>query len=403
MADRFPGGVISKTPPTVVAPVDGEGGSASGVWTLDEVLGYEKAGAWPKPPVPREIYAWGYGSYIGDNTTVAKSSPVQIGALINWAKVSVGEAHTASIKTDGTLWTWGSNGAGSLGDGTTITKSSPVQVGALTNWYQVSAGGNNVVSVKTDGTLWAWGDNYRGQIGDNTTVAKSSPVQVGALTNWAQVSASSYNFCHAVKTDGTLWAWGKNSASGYLGTGDSTSRSSPVQIGALTNWSQVSSGTLESSAVKTDGTLWSWGNNAFGQLGDNTTISSYIPVQIGVLTTWATSSSRKRAMAAIKSSGTLWVWGRNEFGQVGNNTTTETSSPVQVGALTNWAQVSVGSNYNILSVKTDGTLWAWGRNSVGKLGDSTTVNKSSPVQIGALTNWSQVSAGGFNSAAITKG
>jgi hypothetical protein len=109
MADRFPGGVISKTPPTVVAPVDGEGGSASGVWTLDEVLGYEKAGAWPGRVLPRELYAWGYNDngQLGDDTVVARSSPVQIGALTTWAKVAGGTGTSFSIKTDGTLWAWG--------------------------------------------------------------------------------------------------------------------------------------------------------------------------------------------------------------------------------------------------------------------------------------------------------
>ena len=191
MAERFPGGVISKTPPTVTGPTDGEGGSASGVWSLDEVLGYEKAGAWPKPELPRELYAWGNNNngQLGDGTVVNKSSPVQIGALTTWSQIAAGNLHTAAVKTDGTLWVWGSNSQGQVGDGTVVNKSSPVQIGALTTWSQIVAGEQHTAAVKTDGTMWAWGRNNNGQVGDGTTVYKSSPVQVGALTTWSQIAA----------------------------------------------------------------------------------------------------------------------------------------------------------------------------------------------------------------------
>ena len=154
MAERYPGGVISKTPPTVTppnssGPLAGEGGSASGMWTLDTVLEYEKAGAWPKPVLPRELYAWGSNNngQIGDGTVVDRSSPVQIGALTNWVQVAAGNAHTASVKTDGTMWTWGSNAFGQLGDGTVVDRSSPVQIGALTNWSQVAASFDHTAAI----------------------------------------------------------------------------------------------------------------------------------------------------------------------------------------------------------------------------------------------------------------
>jgi alpha-tubulin suppressor-like RCC1 family protein len=211
MADRFPGGVISKTPPTVVAPVAGEGGSASGMWTLDTVLEYEKAGAWPKPVLPREFYVWGEnGGAALNDSSVNRSSPTQVGALTNWAQVfaSPGSTSFIAITTEGRLYSSGGNASGRVGDGTTITSSSPVQIGALTNWAQADAADVVSVAIKTDGTLWAWGYNGTGQIGDNTVVSKSSPVQIGALTNWAQVSTGN-NPVAAIKTDGTLWAWGR--------------------------------------------------------------------------------------------------------------------------------------------------------------------------------------------------
>jgi alpha-tubulin suppressor-like RCC1 family protein len=172
----------------------------SGVWNLKEQIQAIAAGRWTGIATG-ELYAWGDNSpfgELGDGTVVDKSSPVQIGALTSWYQVSAGGTHTASIKTDGTMWAWGSNSSGQLGSGTTVNKSSPVQIGALTNWAQVSAGGaNHTASIKTDGTLWVWGQGAYGKLGDGTVVYKSSPVQVGALTNWAQASAgvAAYVLC----------------------------------------------------------------------------------------------------------------------------------------------------------------------------------------------------------------
>ena len=147
------------------------------------------------------------------------------------------------------LYAWGRNNNGQLGDDTIVDRSSPVQIGALTNWYQVSAsaGGTHTTATKTDGTLWTWGLNSSGQLGDGTVISKSSPVQVGVLTNWAQVSAGNA-FVSSVKTDGTLWTWGIGSF-GRLGDGTSTNKSSPVQVGALTNWVQVSAGSTQTAAT----------------------------------------------------------------------------------------------------------------------------------------------------------
>jgi alpha-tubulin suppressor-like RCC1 family protein len=162
-----------------------------------------------------------------------------------------------------------------------------VQIGALTNWLTIKGIAYGCIATKTDGTLWAWGYNTLGQLGLGDTTNRSSPVQVGSLTNWLNIVGGSY-YTIAIKTDGTLWAWGSNS-SGSLGLGDATNRSSPVQVGALTNWSNggVSSVTFDFAlANKTDGTLWSWGNNANGQLGLGNTGSYNSPKQVGALTNW---------------------------------------------------------------------------------------------------------------------
>jgi alpha-tubulin suppressor-like RCC1 family protein len=355
------------------------------------------------------LYAWGGNAQgqLGDNTVVSKSSPIQVGSLTTWSKVSAGQGFSHAIKTDNTMWAWGSGSYGRLGNGTVVNQSSPVQVGALTNWTHVSSGKSHVVSVKTDGTMWAWGSNYFGQLGQNNTINRSSPVQIGALTTWSQASAGS-SFSLAVKTDGTLWAWGLNFiGAGQLGDGTAINRSSPVQVGALTNWDSVSAGSgYSSAAVKTNGTLWGWGGGSGGKLGDGAAIDRSSPVQIGALTTWAIVSMGDNSCGAVKTDGTLWTWGANFDGSLGHNNAIARSSPVQVGSLSDWYTVSgskSGAGERITSVKTDGTLWVWGGNSLGQLGDGTTVSRSSPIQVGAKTNWNAVSLGNVQTVAITKG
>jgi alpha-tubulin suppressor-like RCC1 family protein len=275
----------------------------------------------------------------------------------------------------------------------------------LNTWETIQAGGVHAVAIKTDGTLWSWGNNSRGSIGDNTTVNKSSPVQVGALTNWAQLSASVYTSA-SIKTDNTLWTWGSNS-NGGLGDGTTANRSSPIQVGALTDWAQVSLNTIASDAsviaVKTDGTLWAWGSNSNGQLGLGNIIDLSSPVQVGALTNWLKPSTGSSHVIALKTDNTLWSWGRNFNGQLGHGNTIARSSPVQVGALTNWS-IKLGTGDSLSSaIKADGTLWAWGNNFAGGIGDNTVVSRSSPVQIGALTAWFQVSGGNGFTTAILQG
>jgi alpha-tubulin suppressor-like RCC1 family protein len=401
MSGKWPGGFIKKTAPTVVGPVDGEGGSASGIWTLDQAADYEQRGLWPAPTIPRALYAWGYNQTgaMGDGSTTDKSSPVQIGSLLTWKNPPhIGKATSAAVDNEGRLWTWGRGSNGALGHGNTTTLSSPTQVGALTTWQSVQVGATACLAVKTDGTLWSWGLNTAGQLGLGNTTNYSSPVQVGALTTWLTVAGGQY-FSAAIKTDGTLWAWGNNSQGSLGNSAIGTNISSPIQVGALTNWLRVAAGAYMCAAIKTDGTIWTWGYNTVGQLGQGNTTRTSSPVQVGALTTWTSIEPGGYTVLALKTDGTLYAWGNNNYGDLGVGDTTNRSSPTQVGSLTTWASAASFGN-NGIAIKTDGTLWTWGRNNYGSLGLGNTTQYSSPVQVGTNTNWSGV-AGGSRLNSIT--
>lgn len=343
------------------------------------------------------LFSWGQNTtgQLGNQNTTNQSSPNQVGSLTNWLVLTGGYNSSFALKTDGTMWAWGNNAAGQLGQGNTTNRSSPVQIGALTIWASIGSAFRTNFGVTTSGALWVWGSGAQGRTGLGNTTYYSSPKQVGSLTNWLRISSGSYGHVLAVKTDGTLWAWGYNN-NGQLGLGDTVNRSSPVQVGALSNWANVSAGQNDwSIAVKTDGTLWTWGSNVVGQLGLGNRTYYSSPKQVGALTAWLLPSAGYRHALVTKTNGTLWAWGEGNYGQLGNNSINQiNTSPLQVGALTNWSIASAAVNFS-LAVKTDGTLWSWGQNSVGQLGQNTVgagTYKSSPTQVGSSTTWYSVSA-----------
>ena len=306
------------------------------------------------------------------------------------------------------LWTWGQGSYGRLGNDTATNKSTPVTTSAGgTNWKQVSSGGAHCAAIKTDGTLWTWGRGTFGQLGTNHTTERSTPVTTFAGgTNWKQVSSGGY-YTAAIKTDGTLWTWGRG-AEGQLGTTGFADKNSPVTTFAGgTNWKQVSAGNRHCAAIKTDGTLWTWGAGSDGQLGTNSTTNKFTPV-----TTFAGGTNWKQVSAAsvngystvaLLDDGVnkqLFLFGRNSSGQLGFLPPNIIPDQVE-GNSTNWKQVSVGSQH-CAAIKTDGTLWTWGQGSYGKLGTNDTTNRVTPVTtfVGG-TNWKQVSSGYTHCAAVT--
>ena len=345
-------------------------------------------------PTVYELYSWGYNTFgaLGQNDRTNRSSPVQIPGT-TWNKVSTtGVGAVFGIKTDGTLWAWGSQGGnGSLGLNQPESSyvSSPTQIPGTT-WASVGGFGQTFAT-KTDGTLWVWGGGNDGRLGLNDTISRSSPTQVPGTTWSTEMRASGYNSQNstiAIKSDGTMWAIGNNGY-GALGLNQPTSTkySSPVQIPGTT-WSSVSGGDAHYGAIKTDGTYWSWGRSYKGALGNGSTGNFSSPVQVPG-TTWSKNAVIGYGQAAVKTDGTLWTWGRNNVGQLGRNTrdTSNHASPEQVPGTT-WDNIHSVRDKGYIATKTDGTLWTWGEDAWGYLGNNKNPGEtrySSPVQIPGTT------------------
>ena len=273
-----------------------------------------------------------------------------------------------------------------------------INQGSIWSYYDFYANAN--------GELFTWGENQKGQLGHNDRTYRSSPTQItGGGSGWSRLirgAGMTNTHSGAIKSDGTLWMWGNNEE-GALGQNEhDVHRSSPVQVGSATNWSGGAVSVKATIMVNTDGELWAWGSNAGGFLGQsqpgNTQYSS--PVQIPG-TTWVDVLGGYESAGAVKTDGTLWIWGANGKGNLGQNNTTSYESPVQVGSDTTWR---IDNNTGISGmtsrfIKTDGTLWSWGYNNGGGLGLNDTVQYSSPVQIPG-TDWASVGGSSYNGIAI---
>ena len=379
-------------------------------WTLDEWYDQSVAGTQGSYVGVSGLYIWGNNEQgqLGQNSLVRYSSPVQLPGT-TWKEVTLSGSYGSGMapKTDGTLWVWGHSSYGGwlgLNQPTNTHLSSPTQIPGTT--WEVPRGGGGVSAMKNDNSLLVWVGLFEGSLGLNqafpggSVVRYSSPIQLPGTT-WDtgfQKFSTGATTMGAVTTEGKLLTWGRNDI-GQLGINKNSARSSPTQVGTDTNWDKVDMGFYFGLATKTDGTLWGFGMNSSGQLGQNTTQSPgnhglSSPVQIPG-TNWATAiSDLGSGVIATKTDGTAWAWGSNTYGRLGQNNNTGYSSPVQIPGNGWRTDATHGIIYSSLVTKTNGSLWAWGSNNFGQQGVNDRTTRSSPIQVPGT--WTQAYVGGRN-------
>ena len=379
---------VSHRGDTNVAAVVNAAGAA-GIWGLDETVASTPPGSY---------YVFGQGDPIFTVT------PTPIETRSDWAMVATGHTHSVGIRADGSLWQWGatSQPSDSGGRGTgypvrisntadwamVVTTSTPAYfalkkngelwrwgnsasnglmgTGSATSavlvptrlgtdlWKSVAAGGAIVLAVRMDGQLWAWGSNDRNQLGNSGTTASYVPIRIGDATDWALVAAMRttgnptwYEAGFALKTDGSLWSWGNNTD---YRTGQNTNAGNtvtPTRVGTASNWESISTGRSVVFALNTSDELWSWGSGASYALGDGTISDATVPRRLGTASNWTRASAGRLTSAGVRSDGTLWTWGSNEAGLTGRSLTGSTTTPTQltVAGVTGWRSVDVTNTF----------------------------------------------------------
>ena len=298
-----------------------------------------------------------------------------------WQSLQCSQFNTFGIKADGTLWGCGGNLFGGMGIGSTTDHISVMtQIGTSSDWKQISPSSYSTIALKTNGTIWGWGFNDGYQLGDGTLTNRLSPVQIGTDSDWKAVESSDAGSGFAIKNNGTLWCWGTNF--GYLlGNSSVTTRVSPIQHNTDTDWDKMSVGPAHILITKTNGTLWTWGADQYGQTAQNPSPAVDYSAPFQIAGNWKTASAGFQFSMGIKTDGTLWAWGLNDVGQLGNGSTGEINYiPVQIGTANNWTAISSGYQHSI-GLRADGSVWSWGSNDFGQLGNDGTTAAPLPTYI----------------------
>ncbi|MCL2787319.1 MAG: Ig-like domain-containing protein, partial [Micrococcales bacterium] len=330
----------------------------------------------------------------GGGTTVGGGMPA------GFAAIAAGDSSGYGLDDGGTAWAWGDNGYGQLGDGTVTGAKNPVRVkaasGTLPPFTAITARSSSAYGLDKNGGIWAWGNNESGQLGDGTTTNAKNPVRVkadsGTLPVFTAITAGTGS-AYGLDKNGSIWAWGNN-GSGQLGDGTATSSSTPVRVkvgsGTLPPFTAITAGTGSAYGLDKNGGIWAWGNNGYGQLGDGTTTHAKNPVEVkadsGTLPVFTAITAGVYSGYALDKSGGIWAWGYNSVGQLGDGTTMQANNPVRVeaasGALPVFTAITAGTG-SAYGLDKNGGVWAWGYNNVGQLGDGTTTNAKNPVQVKA--------------------
>ena len=352
------------------------------------------------------LLSWGNNGFgqLGDGTTTQRTSPTPFAELPNWNTVAAGDSSTCATGTDATLWCWGLNNAGQLGDGTQDGHKSPHEVTTpSTDWDTVGAGHWFACATTTLDDLWCWGDNVNGQLGDGTTTRRFSPVQIGPSGVWTSVAPGYAHTC-AVDWLSQLWCWGENDE-GQVGNGASGADVlTPTLVAGSASWDSVAAGDGHTCGLRTDGTLWCWGDGDFGKLGQGVNLAnSTTPLQVGSASDWEAVEAGDDHVCGVTTGGDLWCWGRSTKGQVGNGTAgVSVLAPAQIGSGTTWLSVELGREHSCATSAGD-DLWCWGDASRGRLAQPSGGASyfTTPMQVPGPTNWSAVTSGAEHGCGIT--
>ncbi len=320
---------------------------------------------------------------ISNSSSSSTSSPVAWVGNRFYTFIAACSANAAGLNhSDGISYSWGDGWWGQIGNNTrAIAASSPISAVGNHSFVKIfgCAANGNYYALKADGSLWSWGRNSSGQLGDNTIASRSSPVSVYGNHSFISVAPGSDHMI-ALKSNGEVWGCGSNGW-GQLGLNDTNNRSTPVKI-ATHAFTAIAAGNTHSSALKSDGTAWGWGYNGSGQIGDNTVVNRSSPVSVVGGKVFSKISCSYNTTNTLDTNGRLWAWGSNEYGQLGTNTavTVHRSSPVSCVNTGSFIYISAGY-YNCYAMKSTGEVWSFGRNDYGQLGDGTRESRSSPVSM----------------------
>jgi alpha-tubulin suppressor-like RCC1 family protein/tRNA A-37 threonylcarbamoyl transferase component Bud32 len=332
------------------ASVDSD--TASHVLGLDKVVSL--SAGWAHTLALRSdgtVWAWGRNSMgqLGTGSKIGSLRPIQIPGLTHVIAIASGFEHGLAIKTDGAAWAWGANYAGQLGNGKKLDSVSPVRVMILEKVTSVAGGGMHSVAATSDGAVWAWGYNSDGQIG-NDGPDTAVPARVSGIDGAIAVAAGGAHSL-ALRSDGTVWAWGFNNF-GQAGNGSNINGFTPIRVAGLSKVVAVAAGDLYSLALKADGTVWAWGGNAEGELGNGSTTNTSVPVLISGLSDVIAISAAGRGKVghnlALKSDGSVWSWGYNYWAELGTNGKKNSNLPVAVPGIRGAIGVAAGGGHSVV-------------------------------------------------------